>query len=736
MNDLSYSMVVDKKKEKKTFSQVDGRKIYTWIDDSAVTQCYQCGITFSFYYRKHHCRTCGRIFCYRCSSQTRAVPYEMQVKPKIEKDIKIEEIQSATSPTANGYLIPKYLSELNRSYRIEESRVRVCDSCARKLREIDNIKNLIYIFEIIELDIVDLKNIRFVCKTWCQLANYFLSKIREVQYYMIDHQYTEFDRRILWINRRYFIGHSKWLIQLLKSIDYEDYDTKISKIGEILRLLKDEKPIITCWQLMCTRQCKKIPTPEDGLILLDKSIKLNAIRKFAIKLLNNASINELTCYLPYLTYYMQYESLEESVIGRYLVDKACAICQDPTKDNLDFINELYWQLFLGQEDHTHTQLYKFFLDYLKAKIDTEISTQICQGFKLMGILNKMPKNLTEYQTKEYMKRMIVSRPRVGKYYSIPLDPFLKNLDINFENIYKKTSATEPILIPITHGDRHNVVEKHILYKNEDVRKDQIVMNLIKLVDQILKKEENLDLNIVTYGVRPVTSKSGLIEIVPNCETMYDIRKKFTIFNYIIENNKESTIEIIKQRFMKSCAAYCVITYLLGIGDRHLENIMITQSGVLFHIDYSYILGYEAKPITAPRMRITSDMVDALGGTNSKYYQEFKSTCNKIYNCLRRHINLFIGMLTLLAELNPKIENYIPFSREKIREEILKRFVPGEENDQAELQLYNFIDNSSKDYKYIIADYLHYHNKESAIGSGISSTYSTISNMFNYVFTGS
>uniref|UniRef100_A0A3P8UBW0 Lateral signaling target protein 2 homolog n=1 Tax=Amphiprion percula TaxID=161767 RepID=A0A3P8UBW0_AMPPE len=52
-----------------------------WVPDEACNSCITCKAPFTVIRRKHHCRSCGKIFCSRCSSHSAPLPRYGQVKP-------------------------------------------------------------------------------------------------------------------------------------------------------------------------------------------------------------------------------------------------------------------------------------------------------------------------------------------------------------------------------------------------------------------------------------------------------------------------------------------------------------------------------------------------------------------------------------------------------------------------------------------------------------------------------
>ena len=160
-------------------------------------------------------------------------------------------------------------------------------------------------------------------------------------------------------------------------------------------------------------------------------------------------------------------------------------------------------------------------------------------------------------------------------------------------------------------------KNRILFKcGDDLRQDQLIMHLFSLMDMLLKKV-NLDLKLRTYGILATGQKDGLMEFVDSMPISGVETPRQTIFDYLQAHNPDPA-DLSKihpeclDTFIKSCAGMCVLTYILGVGDRHHDNIMLTKKGQLFHIDFGFVFGKDPKPMPPP-FRLSRGMVDAMGG---------------------------------------------------------------------------------------------------------------------------
>ena len=135
-------------------------------------------------------------------------------------------------------------------------------------------------------------------------------------------------------------------------------------------------------------------------------------------------------------------------------------------------------------------------------------------------------------------------------------------------------------------------------------------------------------------------------------------------------------------YLLSCAGYAVATYLLAIGDRHLENLMLINNGKMWHLDFGYILGKNPpkKGVWVPPIRINKPMVLGLGGLSSTGYREFVSKTIDAFLYLRNYRNLIMNLMALM--IDSSIENMPKQEAEKLLTQMNERFLPHLSNEQA------------------------------------------------------
>jgi phosphatidylinositol 3-kinase len=119
--------------------------------------------------------------------------------------------------------------------------------------------------------------------------------------------------------------------------------------------------------------------------------------------------------------------------------------------------------------------------------------------------------------------------------------------------------------------------------------------------------------LTPYSVIAMSPTSGLVEFVdgsmPITQILASYGGSIMQFFQAVSPQKGAKYNVrpsTMSTYLRSCAGYCVITYLLGVGDRHLDNILLRgATGHFFHIDFGFTFGRDPKPLP-PAFRLTRE----------------------------------------------------------------------------------------------------------------------------------
>ncbi|KAL1505880.1 hypothetical protein ABEB36_005335 [Hypothenemus hampei] len=230
---------------------------------------------------------------------------------------------------------------------------------------------------------------------------------------------------------------------------------------------------------------------------------------------------------------------------------------------------------------------------------------------------------------------------------------------------------------------------------DDLRQELMAFQLLTVFRKIWELE-HLPLCIHPYRILVLSDDSGLIEPILNTVSLHQIKKhcQLSLLQYFKKEYGPETSEAFltaQKNFVQSCAAYCLICYLIQVKDRHNGNILLKSDGHLIHIDFGFILstspknlGFEKSPF-----KLTPEFVEVMGGEHSDMFEYFKILILQGLIAARKHQGMIIDLVEIMRSSNqlpcfksgvPTVQNlrnrfHMSMTEEQLRLEV-NRMVEG------------------------------------------------------------
>ncbi|CAG8470552.1 4251_t:CDS:10, partial [Scutellospora calospora] len=208
---------------------------------------------------------------------------------------------------------------------------------------------------------------------------------------------------------------------------------------------------------------------------------------------------------------------------------------------------------------------------------------------------------------------------------------------------------------------------------EDLRLDQRVQQLFTVMNELMRKDyfcSQRKIELITYKIVPITGSLGIIEWINHTKPLRSfIEKELSNVSSIGNSQQEHDTWVnehkalyklaaspevhlaIRNEFVKNLAAINICGYLIGIGDRHLENYLIDLTkGSLISIDFGHAFGSATETLGVPELipfRLTKQFESLMEPLGSQGLLEYPMT--KIMQTMQAHKDILLNAMEIFVK---------------------------------------------------------------------------------------
>lgn len=530
----------------------------------------------------------------------------------------------------------------------------------------------------------------------------------------------EFDRLEVWLTPRSNLNDrspppltleevaSAWELDPLMAANLAHWPISESAVSTLQQLVLSE-PIQVYEEPSALRfimNAKTVPrsviywaqlSPIDCLILLKPGTDIYLLQ-LAVRSLQLHPITKCFFYVPQVVQLLRHD--KGGFVTEYILEAA--------KFSSKFAHQIIWNMMANayrDDDATVPDPMKPVLDSVMDKLTGEFDDEEMEyyerEFGFFQEVTSISGKLKPYIKKSKAEKKMKIDEEMAQI-EVPDDVYLpSHPDGTVIDIYRESGkplqshAKAPFMASFKLDVNGEIRRQGAIFKvGDDCRQDVLAIQLISVFRSIFEIV-GLDVYVFPYKVTATAAGCGIIDVLPDSISR-DMLGREAVNGlhewFLSKHGSEDTLTYQKAQmnFVKSMAAYSVITYLIQFKDRHNGNIMYDDEGHVTHIDFGFCFDitpggvrFEAAPF-----KLTKEMVAVMGGSpQAPAYRAFEELTVRAFLASRGYADHICRIVA------PMLESGLPCFKGDTLGHLRQRFVLQKNERQAAQYMRHLIEKS-------------------------------------------